>query len=397
MRPPWAREPEREPCARRRGDGLAGLGPRAWARPGARGRAGRRVRERGGRRRRPRPIHPGRAGAVGSADAGRAGGRRRRRRRARGDARRPGRRPTRRVRRAGVPDRLEPEGRLAAGPLGARGLARGASDALAPRARHRGVAPSLGRGVRASRPRSPNAPPGPAPGWCRASPSAWTPPRTPARWRRRAPGRRSRRSRSSPPASTVRRPRAHRDLARARARRRRGVGRGGRDRRGAPTGGFPVRNRWIAGLVGRGRRRRGRRDVRRAAHRRRGARAGARGARRAGPPWDAHAAGSLALLGDGAAPLIDADDGWRALAGAGSLPAATLPSIDAAAAPSPWDALLGDAPRDVAELAEASGLALGAALASLEAGVVAGWAQRGGTSGYRLARRRGWDRARPSA
>jgi DNA processing protein len=151
-----------------------------------------------------------------------------------------------------------------------------------------------------------------------------------------------------------------------------------------PPGGFPVRNRWIAGLAGA------------IAVVEAGATSGALHTAAAAldlgrdvlvapaRPWDAHAAGSLALLRDGAQPLVDVDDGWRALPTAGSLgPGAR--AGDRAPAPAPWDGLLGDAPLDVADLADASGLALGAALAALEAGVVAGWARRGGASGYRRA------------
>ena len=191
-------------------------------------------------------------------------------------------------------------------------------------------------------------------------------------------------------------PTAHRDLARAVLDVGGGLVAAAAIGAAPPPGGFPVRNRWIAGLSGA------------VAVVEAGATSGALHTAAAAlelgrevlvapaRPWDAHAAGSLALLGDGAAPLIDADDGWRALPDAGAVLAAALPPIDAVAAPAPWDALLDDAPRDVADLADASGLAIGAALASLEAGVVAGWAERGGTSGYRLARR-GRHRARPSA
>lgn len=159
-----------------------------------------------------------------------------------------------------------------------------------------------------------------------------------------------------------------------------------------PPGGFPVRNRWIAGLSGA------------VAVLEAGATSGALHTAAAAlelgrdvlvapaRPWDEHAAGSLALLADGAAPLIHADDGWRALPAAATLDAPPRRASGAVAVPAPWDALLGAAPRDVAVLAEASGLAIGAVLAALEAGVVAGWARRGGASGYRRAspgRRRG--------
>jgi DNA processing protein len=152
-----------------------------------------------------------------------------------------------------------------------------------------------------------------------------------------------------------------------------------------PPGGFPVRNRWIAGLSGA------------VAVLEAGATSGALHTAAAAlelgrdvlvapaRPWDEHAAGSLALLADGAAPLIEADDGWRALPATATLEARTRRASSAVAAPAPWDALLGAAPRDVAVLAEASGLTIGAVLAALEAGVVAGWAQRGGASGYRRA------------
>ncbi len=150
-----------------------------------------------------------------------------------------------------------------------------------------------------------------------------------------------------------------------------------------PPGGFPVRNRWIAGLSGA------------VAVLEAGATSGALHTASAAlelgrevlvapaRPWDAHAAGSLALLGDGAQPLIDPDDGWRALPTAGTLGALIRGPLHHVPAPAPWDALLGDAPLDVADLAAASGLAIGAALAALEAGVIAGWARRGGASGYR--------------
>ncbi len=180
-------------------------------------------------------------------------------------------------------------------------------------------------------------------------------------------------------------PAAHRDLARSLLDVGGGLVAAAAIGAAPPPGGFPVRNRWIAGLSGA------------VAVVEAGATSGALHTAAAAlelgrevlvapaRPWDAHAAGSLALLRDGAQPLIEVDDGWRALPSVGTVDAAVHRPLARVAAPAPWDALLRDGPLDVAVLADASGLPIGAALAALEVGVVAGWARRGGASGYRRA------------
>lgn len=168
-------------------------------------------------------------------------------------------------------------------------------------------------------------------------------------------------------------PAAHRDLARDL------LAAGGGLVAAAPigarpaVGAFPVRNRWIAGLAGA------------VAVIEAGPRSGslhtAAAALELGRevrttparPWDDHAAGSLALLRDGAAPLVSPDDGWRALA-AGSLPRGVTAARTASAAPEPWGGLLAAAPRSAEEAAAATGWAFPRALAALEAGVIDGWA-----------------------
>jgi DNA processing protein len=170
-------------------------------------------------------------------------------------------------------------------------------------------------------------------------------------------------------------PAAHRELARAL------LDAGGGIVGAAPigtlpaAGAFPVRNRWIAGLA----------SV--VAVVEAGPRSGALHTATAAlelgrevrttpaRPWDAHAGGSLALLRDGAAPLLEADDAWLGLP-AGVRPAAPQPRPPGHAPPAPWDAILGAVPIDVDGAIAASGWGVGAAVAALEAGVVEGWAVR---------------------
>lgn len=171
-------------------------------------------------------------------------------------------------------------------------------------------------------------------------------------------------------------PAAHRDLARAL------LAGGGGLVAAAPigavpaTGAFPIRNRWIAGLSSL------------VAVVEAGPRSGALHTAAAAlelgrevrttpaRPWDAHAAGSLALLHDGAAPLLEADDGWRGLP-AGTLsvppraPAGRMPEP-----PPPWDHLLAGEPRAVDAWALAAEMTVPDALAALELGVLDGWATR---------------------
>jgi DNA processing protein len=171
-------------------------------------------------------------------------------------------------------------------------------------------------------------------------------------------------------------PAAHRDLARSL------LDAGGGLVAAAPigavpaVGAFPVRNRWIAGLAGA------------VAVVEAGGRSGALHTAAAAlelgrevrttpaRPWDEHAAGSLALLRDGATPLLVPDDGWRALP-AGTLIRATPSSATSApVAPSPWDRLLGEGSDHVDVLAAAAAMPVAEALAALELGVVEGWARR---------------------
>ncbi len=150
---------------------------------------------------------------------------------------------------------------------------------------------------------------------------------------------------------------------------------------GPPPGAFPVRNRWIAGLAGA--------VVVVEAGRTSGALHTASAALDLGRevlvatarPWDDHAAGSLGLLRDGATPLVDADDAWRALP-TGTRAPASVPSPAPTPAPTPWDRVLGATPSSAETLAGSLGLPIGATLAALEAGVLEGWAQRVGAHGY---------------
>ncbi|MFU8887984.1 MAG: DNA-processing protein DprA [Trueperaceae bacterium] len=179
-------------------------------------------------------------------------------------------------------------------------------------------------------------------------------------------------------------PAAHRDLARA------VLDAGGGIVAAAPigavpaTGAFPVRNRWIAGLA----------SV--VAVVEAGPRSGALHTAAAAlelgrevrttpaRPWDAHAGGSLALLRDGAAPLLEPDDAWLGLP-AGVRPGAPPRRPAPAAPPAPWDAVLGVAPIDVDGAIAATGRDVGSVVAALEAGVLAGWAARLPDGRYRRA------------
>jgi DNA processing protein len=195
-------------------------------------------------------------------------------------------------------------------------------------------------------------------------------------------------------------PAAHRDLARTL------LDAGGGLVAAAPigavpaVGAFPVRNRWIAGLAGA------------VAVVEAGARSGALHTAAAAlelgrevrttpaRPWDEHAAGSLALLRDGAPPLLTPEDGWRALPAGTLAPAAAAPPVSAPPAPPPWDRLLGSGTHHVDGLAAAAALPVAEALATLELGVVEGWAVRRSDGRYGRAsgappdaRRARWDRA----
>jgi len=170
-------------------------------------------------------------------------------------------------------------------------------------------------------------------------------------------------------------PTAHRELARAL------LDAGGGIVAAAPigavpaTGAFPVRNRWIAGLA----------SV--VAVVEAGPRSGALHTAAAAlelgrevrttpaRPWDVHAAGSLALLRDGAAPLLEPDDAWLGLP-AGVRPVPPRADRRVRPPPPPWDAILGAAPIDVDGAIEATGWGVGAVIAALEGGVVDGWAAR---------------------
>jgi DNA processing protein len=178
-------------------------------------------------------------------------------------------------------------------------------------------------------------------------------------------------------------PVAHRDLARTL------LDAGGGIVAAAPvgavpaTGAFPVRNRWIAGLS----------SV--VAVVEAGPRSGALHTAAAAlelgrevrttpaRPWDAHAGGSLALLRDGAAPLLEPDDAWL------GLPAGVRPEPPEArgrvrgSPPPPWDRLLGGPAIDVDTAMAATGWGVGAVVAALEGGVVDGWAVRLADGRYR--------------
>jgi DNA processing protein len=86
--------------------------------------------------------------------------------------------------------------------------------------------------------------------------------------------------------------------------------------------------------------------------------------------WDAHAAGSLALLRDGATALLAPDDGWRLLPpGVLERSPAELPPLPATV----WAAHLARGPQPAAALAAASGEPLQEVIAALEMGVLEGW------------------------
>lgn len=179
-------------------------------------------------------------------------------------------------------------------------------------------------------------------------------------------------------------PTAHRDLARAL------LDAGGGLVAAAPigsvpaTGAFPVRNRWIAGLA----------SV--VAVVEAGPRSGALHTATAAlelgrevrttpaRPWDAHAAGSLALLRDGAAPLLEPDDAWLGLP-AGVRPVVRRQDRPSHAPPPPWDTILTAAPIGVDGAIAATGWVVGAVVAALEGGVVDGWAARLADGRYRRA------------
>jgi len=171
-------------------------------------------------------------------------------------------------------------------------------------------------------------------------------------------------------------PVAHRDLARALLDAGGGIVAAAPVGTGPATGAFPVRNRWIAGLSSL------------VAVVEAGPRSGALHTATAAlelgrevrttpaRPWDAHAGGSLALLRDGAAPLLEPDDAWLGLP-AGIRP--DPPAVRAAgpgAPPAPWDRILGASAIDVDTAIAATGWGVGAVVAALEGGVVDGWATR---------------------
>jgi DNA processing protein len=150
------------------------------------------------------------------------------------------------------------------------------------------------------------------------------------------------------------------------------------------TGAFPVRNRWIAGLSSL------------VAVVEAGPRSGALHTATAAlelgrevrttpaRPWDAHAAGSLALLRDGAAPLLEPDDAWLGLPPGVRPDPPTVRAPVRCAPPPPWDRLLGAAAIDVDTAIAATGWGVGAVVAALEGGVVDGWAARLPDGRYRL-------------
>lgn len=150
-----------------------------------------------------------------------------------------------------------------------------------------------------------------------------------------------------------------------------------------PAGGFPVRNRWIAGLSAA------------VAVIEAGAQSGALHTAKAAVemgrellvtparPWDVHAAGCLALLRDGATPLIAADDLWQAVP-SGRLRAVGPAQAGGVRAPSPWAEHLAVAPASAEALAGQLHRPFHQVLASLEEGVVRGWARRAGGGRYAL-------------
>jgi len=150
------------------------------------------------------------------------------------------------------------------------------------------------------------------------------------------------------------------------------------------TGAFPVRNRWIAGLsslvavVEAGPRSCALHTA--AAALELGREVRTTPAR----PWDAHAGGSLALLRDGAAPLLEADDAWLGLP-AGVRPARAVRPVPRASPPPPWDRVLGASAIGVDGAIAATGWGVGAVVAALEAGVVEGWVVRLADGRYRRA------------
>jgi len=180
-------------------------------------------------------------------------------------------------------------------------------------------------------------------------------------------------------------PVAHRDLARALLDAGGGIVAAASVGAAPASGAFPVRNRWIAGLSSL------------VAVVEAGPRSGALHTATAAlelgrevrttpaRPWDAHAGGSLALLRDGAAPLLESDDAWLGLP-AGVRP--DPPRVRGAgrrAPPPPWDRLLGAAGIDVDAAIAATGWGVGSVVAALEAGVIDGWAVRRGDGRYRRA------------
>jgi hypothetical protein len=227
------------------------------------------------------------------------------------------------VRRPRLPEPVAPGRALAAGAVGARCLARSAAGAAAGRvavvgprraspeacafARELAGRGLLGGGVG-----------GVGPGLRRRRRRPRRGGHAAARRRARGDDRRAgRRRRPRPPGGPSRpRPRA--------ARRRRRPRRRGADRRRARRRRLPRAQPLDRGMSGAVAVVEAGPALRRPAHRRGRPRAGARGAHHAGRPWDEHAAGSLALLRDGAAPLLEAR---RRLAGlpAGPRRGATAP------------------------------------------------------------------------